>query len=170
MHVPLDLMMLTKNAARRHSASAFFSPPSQFFCEKFAHGTCAYGSACNKRRAPYAEVCCTDWLVHGSCPAGKACEFYHREPEGEPLSHLTRIPTHEEFLTAARAQRRVKHGPEEDICYSRYWCLNLDKYTFLSGPPNKYIRCGLTCGTRSTGTPWVRSARNDASGRKFREQ
>ena len=82
--VPLDLMVIPRNALRRHSGTNFFSNPSQFFCHRFMAGVCPYGAACPKRHEPYAEVCCTEWLINNTCPgAGLTegtpgyCPFYH---------------------------------------------------------------------------------------------
>ena len=124
------------------------------------HGTCWYGAACNNRREPFAEVCCSDWVVYGICQ-DRTCPFYHREPEGEPLSFLSRQVSVEEFKRASNKQRRVYYWGEQGVIFSGFWRLNGDFHTFKSGRPDLYLKCGLTCGTRTTGTPWTRSTRND---------
>ena len=111
-NLPLDFMMWARFALCRHSGTDFFAPCSQFFCQKFLHGICQYGAACNMRHEPYAEVCCADWLVYGECSSGKNCQFYHREPEGEALSVLSRHITIEEFAMAAgEGRRRIRYWP-----------------------------------------------------------
>ena len=166
-HIPFDLMILPEYALRRTSGTNFFSSNSQFFCRDFVHGTCWYGAACNKRHEPFAEVCCSDWIIYGTCQV-QDCPFYHREPEGEPLSFLSRQVSVEEFKRASRYRRRVYYWGEQDVIYSGFWRLDGDFYTFKSGRPDLYLRCGLTCGTRTTGTPWTRTTKNDKRALEFR--
>ena len=110
-NVPLDLMMLPLYQIKRHSGTDFFSSSSQFFCTNYTRGTCHYGSACNQRHEPYAEVCCADYLV-GTC-TNIQCELYHRNPEGEALSYLSRMIPREEFDNAVKEGRQVCYWPEQ---------------------------------------------------------
>ena len=131
-NIPLDLMLLPEFSLRRHSGTNFFAPPSQCFCEKFNAGYCGYGSACNKRHEPYVEVCCADWLLK-SCSRGSFCEFYRHNPEGEPLSCLSRPITPKELEQMGSYRRRTYYFPEQCYLGSGSWRVNGDELTFRSG-------------------------------------
>lgn len=146
-----------------------FSPPSQLFCTRFTAAICPWGSACNKKHEPHAEACCADFVCHGCCQAPN-CQFHHREPEGEPLSFLSRTITFEEFKKAIQLRRRVYYFGEQGLTWSGHWRLNGDDYTFRSGLPNMYINCGLTCRIRTKGIPWTKSSKNNKRALRFQEQ
>ena len=153
-NVPVDLMVLPIFCMKQHSGTGFYRAPSQFFCRRFAQGRCPYGGACNKRHEPLAEVCCADWNCYGYCEDPE-CEFYHREPEGEALSFFNKPISYREYQAAIRLGRAVRYWPEQEIIWSGHWRAHGDDHTFKRYPPNYFVKCGLTCGTRATGIPWT---------------
>ena len=178
--VPVDLMVCPYYALREHSGTSFFSPPAQSFCTNYARGMCPFGSSCNRRHSHFAEVVCLDYLL-GCCPHDtlasdgnpSQCEFYHRHPEGEALSMLSRDPTPEEFERLANNPANIMRlFPEQAFLSggSGHWRRNGDNLTFKDKPPDYYIRCGSVTGTRRDGTKWVRHPKNDATARRFQEQ
>jgi hypothetical protein len=100
----------------------------------------------------------------------RQCDAYHREPEGEALACFNRLPTFEEFKRASNMRRVVYLWPEQDLVTSGFWRRNGDEtLCFQNGPPNQFVSLGLNSATRTTGTPWGRHEKHNASMRRYFE-